>query len=1113
MDSRRIRRSAGLNPYATWLDAFLESRGLQLPDGRPLYSYRCTAREFGSLAGTLEAYRHRGTAIRAFVLYAAEWWQRHYNGGPWAWQPLLESVGWHGVHYPDLYLPVREALHWWHVDLVRLPTQIRYLGTFACQGGLPLALVGDADSKVTQYLRAVLRDTAAYRQFVDDAIVLARDQQHLLRPPTLRRDYVFRLAADLIEAVLYLQNDAQGEDLLKALDEVRPQWRDTMPLDLSDARARELLTGLLREAAQHRAAPVDAFRVDRFLRRTDIGWRLGARVRLPASITAENLALHLQVSAMDLPSRLQVRMPGDRVRVFGMYAERAEDYLLMSRDAQSVAEVWDADAAGEIRLQFVAGDVIGKDVVPARGDALGDLPWAFRGDDHEAPFISEGTTNNRAPEIFILLSEEDTENNEPTHPTTEDISVLDRNLRRITEQTEIETRAGRCIIRPSTGQGADEEYHLSGERLYNLESNLPLFRGVPQFRLRTLETSRAVPAREVSWRQRGLDWRERPTGFGLWQVRHVHRGELRHCARLGILPEEFRPRLVPGDDMTEGDLELTGSEGVMVTSHADETEFTTRAVGDTLRIHCRACDAAAVPARITLRLHWKDAGELSVSAPFPGHGARFLRDGKSVDGALAVDDLYGVRATAISAARADRFFVEGELCASDLRDVRGVAHLRVPLGTSGLTHELSLIHLRSTIELLLGASIYDYSFVRLLIVGSDQRIYGTLEVRRFAGAMIYNNSSREVVLINQTVDSEPPTTYEVLPIDRPDADPVPLQLVEDHQGSSGAVFPQAMNIGNPLLVVARHADRVRVRPLAIYPRDADFVDGGDGLRRAVCVRRRNSRLQAIAVAMDSMLTAEDTSRGADDWSFLTDVLLGAEGLPATAFDLLKVLATKPSVLVRCMFRLESTPRQLLWRLDDELPFSWLMIRRDVWLTEARHAFDHLRDQLDGVPSGIQIARNHIVSVLKEGADRFGGLCTVSCDVGFQLRGHERLPADIVDDARRKRDQKTQEQLSYRYAMNDWPTGDGRREWAQTLEQGARLKSIGVWQREGRRPRERQPIFDTPIAAAWCCFASRPTDRTAFMVKRIRAHDPEWFDLAYEAAWFQLALMQDEGRIE
>ena len=180
--------------------------------------------------------------------------------GHWAWEPLLESINWRSVHYPDLYQPVREALRWWKLDPVRLTTSVRYLGTFACQGGLPLALVGNANSRVIQYLRAVLKHTAAYRQFVDDPIELARDQQHLLRPPTLRRDYVFRLAADLTEAVLNLRDDVQDEDPLGALDRAQPDWRASMPLDLGDARARDLLTGLLREAVRDRATCGDAHR-------------------------------------------------------------------------------------------------------------------------------------------------------------------------------------------------------------------------------------------------------------------------------------------------------------------------------------------------------------------------------------------------------------------------------------------------------------------------------------------------------------------------------------------------------------------------------------------------------------------------------------------------------------------------------------------------------------------------------------------------------------------------------------------------------------------------------------------------------------------------------------
>ena len=338
-----------------WINEFLHCRGLDGPDGRALYAYRCTATEFDALAEVLSHSTPDSATngeTRAFVLYAAEWWQRRYDGHHWAWEPLLASIEWH-IHYPDLYEPVRAALRWWQVDLVRLPTSIRYLGTFACQGGLPLGLVGEADSRVVQYLRAVLKHTAEYRKFVDDVIDLVRDQQHLLHPPTLRRDYVFRLAADLIEAVLALQNDAQGEDPISTLDQVRPGWHKTMPLAIENERARDLLTSLLHEAVQVRS-PTGDFRVERFLRRTSVGWRLGARVRLPASISAEHLAHYLNVSEGDLPPRLQVRVHGNRVRNVGLYAAQSDNFLLVARDAQSQTEIWDTEAAAEIRLQFLS---------------------------------------------------------------------------------------------------------------------------------------------------------------------------------------------------------------------------------------------------------------------------------------------------------------------------------------------------------------------------------------------------------------------------------------------------------------------------------------------------------------------------------------------------------------------------------------------------------------------------------------------------------------------------------------------------------------------------------------------------------------------------------------
>ena len=146
----------------------------------------------------------------------------------------------------------------------------------------------------------------------------------------------------------------------------------------------------------------------------------------------------------------------------------------------------------------------------------------------------------------------------------------------------------------------------------------------------------------------------------------------------------------------------------------------------------------------------------------------------------------------------------------------------------------------------------------------------------------------------------------------------------------------------------------------------------------------------------------------------------------------------------------------------------------------------------------------MTAILDEGTER--GLRAVAVDIDFRLKGG-RIPDPIVEAARKKRDEDTQAQLTLRSGTNDWPKGYGRNEWAEEFEQGHLLKQQAIWQRLDE-PRERQPIFDTPVVAAWCCFHSQPTEPTTFLVKRMRAHDPEWFDSAYEAAWLRLAVDQD-----
>ena len=1114
---------------ANWIEDFLGTRELKRPDGRALYAYRCSREEFESLGRALaqkhpHVCRAANMQTRAFVLYAAEWWQREYDGGAWAWEPLLASIGWEQTHYPDLYEPVRKAWSWWRVDLVRLPTSIRYLGTFACQGGLPLALVGDAQSSVTRYLRAALKHIAAYRRFVDDPIVLAQDRQHLLRPPTLRRDYVFRLAADLIEAVLDLEDDAQDEDdPLNALDQARPEWRQTMPLDLEDARARVLLTGLFREAARNRALPTDDFHVDRFLRQTGIGWRIGARIGLPASITAESLARQLNVPPSELPPRLQVRTAGESLRVIGLYAAQAHDFVL-ARDPQSLTELWDAEATPEIRLQFLGQGLIGEPVIPSRGSALGELPWAFRGTD-DCSFIGEGSVANRSPVILVLvpdgyepkggsvLVDPSHENGEePDQDQAGSVRVLGRTLWRIADATSIETDSGPCVIRPSSGATTVEEYRLSGERFYGFDSPWPLYRGRPTLRSAKAEqAARAVPANEVGWRTGRGEWQSQPTGYGLWEVRHVGAGELRHFNRAGILPERFGLSVRPGRDMTEGHLVLTDTKAVMVAGSDPDTEVSATTTGDELRIEVRAQDSSAPPVRIRLRLHWSGANELTVQAPFPGHGGRFLSDGRHSAPNLAADDLYSVRATALSPDSTQDFWIEGELKALDAGELLRVAHFRHPLRKSGVSYELPLIEVRRMIELLLSASLSSDAHVALQIVDRYQKIHDKARVSRFS-ATLECNPDLGLVSVSPVIQAETLPTFEALPLKRPGDNPVLLESIGPADAPYGAVVQKCLDLEEPWLLVLRHNDKIRAQPGRVGGSsdpapEPDFTHARTPtLGEALAIEDADLRTDVLGTAMDAMLTHEDTERTEDAWSFLTDSLLQAEGLPATAVDLLRVLVTKPPLLVRSLFRLDSALRKLLWCLDDELPFSWLLVRRDIWWKEAWMEYDRLRKQLAGImDEHDQAAHKHVVSILSEGSERLGALDTVLTDVALRLVG-EKLRSEFVEAHLQERDSRTPDLIRAWANESKWPEGYGRDDWASELGE---LPPI-LWQNKEELP-ARRPIFDTPIAAAWCCFVARPTERTTFLVKRIRAHDREWFDLAYSAAWLRLAWTQDNPR--
>ena len=156
---------------ALFLRQFLDSRGLEVPDGRPLYAYRCTGTEHRQLEAILRASlantpSHRPVGpitAMIFCLWAAEWWRRNHSGGSWRWEDMLEALGCGDFapgrpRYSQLCKAVAEGLRVWRRDLLRVGQGRGFLVTLACEGGLPLRLILREQAKLRQYFNALLEE-------------------------------------------------------------------------------------------------------------------------------------------------------------------------------------------------------------------------------------------------------------------------------------------------------------------------------------------------------------------------------------------------------------------------------------------------------------------------------------------------------------------------------------------------------------------------------------------------------------------------------------------------------------------------------------------------------------------------------------------------------------------------------------------------------------------------------------------------------------------------------------------------------------------------------------------------------------------------------------------
>lgn len=1114
-----------------WLRSLLGSAELSEPDERPLYAYRCSTERFDEARDVLAGWSPRrdpGAGSRVFAVYAAEWWRRHYNGGPWAWQPLLDSIRCEAP-FTELYEPLRNAWRWWRIRPVVLGASVRYLGTCACQGGLPLHFVSSPQSNVRRFLRALLREYRLFRRVVDDGYALAEPlRSHL--PRSLRQEPVYRLCADVMDQIWGLRDVAkQQDDPVALLDRQTPEWRTRIPIDLGDQQARILIDSLLRDAARGESTAAEEFKVLRYITDTAAGRRFVVEPRVPRRMPAAALARLVGIAPDDVPGRFQLRVDGSRPLPIAN-GRIAGDAVVFSRvlvEPEDLAPVADR----EIRWFLQAGRRTGDSFAPRGGGApADDLPWVFAAtedDELRLDLYAEGSVRTRFPRVSVACHDEAARalRQHPDCRPWETQPIAGRVMFDVEGDVRLDTPVGTCRIRTAQEQERQFEHRLTGARCFDLEAPVPVYRGTPK--LSSIEpegAQRRVPAAQVSWRaSRGDEWLRNPDSAGVWKIRRVVDGETVFLSKICWAGTDFSAKVVPGRESTRGFVDVTGASRDVACEHP-QVNIETNRWTDRVRVALRFVpDVAGAgdgrkdpPPYVVLVTRWPNGSTLRVTVPFPGRGVRFVHpDHGDADRrrALSVQSLYGWRALAISPKTNDVFRLVGQLRASDLdQQTETAAHFDVPLQKIGEgVAELPLVQVRDRIESLFAATKLLDARVHLELT-SGGFTEGRTVVRRFTCAVAVSDASVYSVPARCVPDGTP-LTFETFSLAAPGLGRTPLEPSEDDDTVEGWKIPESAPRQQTRIVLARSGDQHFARP---------FIDASD---RTLFNPARGRSLAEVASITDSetriatmtgILKDLVEDGGDENWEYLADLLDVRRGLPATTFDALDCLSDNPAALVRLLLRTpQEEARARIWRLEHELPFTWLLVPVRVWRNEMTATHRAIRTELEdvGVFAADEVRRRadeRLAQVAAESARFCRGLIPLGyfADEAISDRRVDPqmlatpLPPGAFEELLRT---EGPYQVLLR-ASSDfrWPAGPDRDDWsAEIALLGESPWKDAVWA-DCRGAGFRRPLTDAPFGAAFAAASGTSVSRRlVHAAKLLRSHAPDWFDTAYAATLARL----------
>ena len=1092
-----------------WLKQFLESRHTDSPDGQPLYRYRLSDSDFETLKTTLKTSALFGVAnitevsgwSAAFVIYAAEWWRREYDGSTWSWEKVFSSFNANAkaLSIARRNLVVESGLRYWGRKVRIINSSSRYLGSIAIEGGLPLNQLNKSSGWLGRVFNQVIPKYTRLQHTGIHADTLIGECDYII-PTTYQNDQIYAILGDMVKTVVELKQQYhlhEHSNPLSYLDQQAPSWRERFPLPIEAEVGQKLLSDMIITAAKADVARSLPFRGVRLLR--DDG-SLQLQIEFSGFIALEKLKL-----SETIPSRLDVELISSdgMTRSLGValkttYQEKSS--LKMPRPPGAIKG--DQAALGyTIRFKHLS-TLIYETPLTGGEELDNEVPWIFvqQNDD----WILEGvaSVSTRARQVRILYPDW-----LACHvgAETQQIAIIaNKKLLETSGIIQLTDNENNSFIIKTAQEHSANRYYLHGETLKFASMPNEVYRGLPSLICINNETERRteIPAiklvaRAVNSKGNWLPLSQNQQG--IYEIRLLdNQGNIQFRKKCVLLPEQFSVRFKPSVDSLDGMIFLDNTARATVLCEPTvKHSITTEAMGHRVELYADN----APPSNVRLTLCWLGMTDmLTLTIPFPARGGQIINtDGnkQSSTQPLFQDQLHGFRLRLFNEQpdRNRHLQIDINLKDDTFEGARDL-YFRDEVEKKGAVIELAIIDYHEWIKNLLAISRNLDSYVSLAVYENGTELL-RVNIFRYQFSLKRNLSLGCLALNTNdyaclSYDTLSQIQLMAMRLSQPEQEHIKLDVKSSEQTEIGCwFFYPEKRVAGPWLIYSSAMSSVSLRPILWEVGDEQEDDSLtereiSTLHSAVTIGPKQSRHQAIKAILDQMCADFEHS----GWAYLRHLWKQCDHLPLASFDVWSIAVMDTKLLAALVLQMNAGFTR---KLGEELPVFWELIPLKDWLIVFKNYSDYLKQAMGD--------ETDVFTILETRIKHISYLCP-SMDIVARIL--KRLLFNKADQhpsfsqASFLISQYLQE-LDRRQANSNWPLVlkpelvSNWRQMAKSQQQWVNLENIS----DHHHAVVILPVLlalycaDTSISENWIGDAA-----VIFKLKRLKAFDEDWFNAVF-----------------